>query len=306
MAGNWVEAIRAGDFVRAWEISDRDLLEIAHPPKHTGPRHLQRIWRGEPLTDRHVLVRCSHGLGDTIQFLRFMPPLGEIARSVTVWCQPELLPLVARTAGVDRAIPLHDGAPEVEFDVDIEIMEIPHAVRAGREQVEMRAPYLMLPEVGVAVPPLDSERGLAVGLVWEVGNWDKRRAVPIRLLRQLADAEVKLYSLQRGAAPDELSEIGAKDVSTPDIAALGHLIPQLDLVICVDTMVAHLSGALGCEAWVLLHADCDWRWPSSGSSTFWYPSLRLFHQTIPDDWEGVMSEVCAALRARARHQESFL
>lgn len=306
MAGNWVEAIRAGDFARAWEISDRDLLEIAHPPKHTGPRHLQRIWRGEPLTDRHVLVRCYHGLGDTIQFLRFMPPLGEIARSVTVWCQPELLPLVARTAGVDRAIPLHDGVPEVEFDVDIEIMEIPHAVRAGREQVEMRAPYLMLPEVEVAVPPLDSERGLAVGLVWEVGNWDKRRAVPIRLLRQLADAEVKLYSLQRGAAPDELSEIGAKDVSTPDIAALGHLIPQLDLVICVDTMVAHLSGALGCEAWVLLHADCDWRWPSSGSSTFWYPSLRLFHQTIPDDWEGVMSEVCAALRARARHQESSL
>lgn len=306
MAGNWVEAIRAGDFARAWEISDRDLLEIAHPPKHTGPRHLQRIWRGEPLTDRHVLVRCYHGLGDTIQFLRFMPPLGEIARSVTVWCQPELLPLVARTAGVDRAIPLHDGAPEVEFDVDIEIMEIPHAVRAGREQVEMRAPYLMLPEVEVAVPPLDSERGLAVGLVWEVGNWDKRRAVPIRLLRQLADAEVRLYSLQRGAAPDELSEIGAKDVSTPDIAALGHLIPQLDLVICVDTMVAHLSGALGCEAWVLLHADCDWRWPSSGSSTLWYPSLRLFHQTIPDDWEGVMSEVCAALRARARHQESSL
>lgn len=306
MAGNWVEAIRAGDFARAWEISDRDLLEIAHPPKHTGPRHLQRIWRGEPLTDRHVLVRCYHGLGDTIQFLRFMPPLGEIARSVTVWCQPELLPLVARTAGVDRAIPLHDGAPEVEFDVDIEIMEIPHAVRAGREQVEMRAPYLMLPEVEVAVPPLDSERGLAVGLVWEVGNWGKRRAVPIRLLRQLADAEVRLYSLQRGAAPDELSEIGAKDVSTPDIAALGHLIPQLDLVICVDTMVAHLSGALGCEAWVLLHADCDWRWPSSGSSTFWYPSLRLFHQTIPDDWEGVMSEVCAALWARARHQESSL
>lgn len=301
MAGGWVEAMRTRNFARAWEISDRDLLEIAHPPKHTGPRHLQRIWRGEPLADRHVLVRCYHGLGDTIQFLRFMPAFGEIARSLTVWCQPELLLMVARTAGVDRAIPLHDGAPEVEFDIDIEIMEVPHAVRAGREQVEMRAPYLTLPEV--AIPPLDSKRGLAVGLVWEVGNWDKRRAIPVRLLRQLADAEVTLYSLQRGAAPWELAEIGARDVSTPDIAALGHLIRQLDLLICVDTMVAHLAGALGCEAWVLLHADCDWRWPPSGSGSFWYPSLRLFHQSTPGDWESVMAEVCAALRTRARHRE---
>lgn len=304
MAGGWVEAMRTGDFARAWEISDRDLLEIAHPPKHTGPRHLQRIWRGEPLADRHVLVRCYHGLGDTIQFLRFMPALGDIAGSVTLWCQPELLPLVARMAGVDRAIPLHDGVPEVEFDVDIEIMEVPHAVRAGREQVELRAPYLTLPEA--TTPPLDSERGLAVGLVWEVGNWDKRRAIPVRLLRRLAEAEVTLYSLQRGAAPDELAEIGAKDISTPDIAALGHLIRQLDLLICVDTMVAHLAGALGCEAWTLLHADCDWRWPSSGSGSFWYPSLRLFHQAVPGDWDNVMSEVCATLRARARRQESSL
>lgn len=299
MAGGWVEAMRTGDFARAWEINDRDLLEIAHPPKHTGPRHLQRIWRGEPLTDRDVLVRCYHGLGDTIQFLRFMPALGDVARSLTVWCQPELLPLVARMAGVDRAIPLHDGVPEVEFDVDIEIMEVPHAIRAGREQVEVHASYLMLPEA--ATPPLDSERGLAVGLVWEVGNWDKRRAIPVRLLRRLAEAEVTLYSLQRGAATEELAEIGAQDISTPDIAALGHFIRQLDVLICVDTMVAHLAGALGCEAWVLLHADCDWRWPSSGSSSFWYPSLRLFHQAMPGDWDNVMSEVCAALRARARH-----
>lgn len=294
--------MRAGDLAHAWEISDRDLVTVAHPPKHAGPRHLQRIWRGEPLEGRHVLVRCYHGLGDTIQFLRFLPAFGEIARSLTVWCQPELLLLVARTAGVDRAIPLHDGAPEVEFDTDIEIMEVPHAVRAGRELVEIRAPYLTLPEV--AIPPLDSKRGLAVGLVWEVGNWDKRRAVPVRLLRQLADAEVTLYSLQRGASPGELAEIGARDISTPDIAALGHLIRQLDLLICVDTMVAHLAGALGCEAWVLLHADCDWRWPSSGSGSFWYPSLRLFHQVTPGDWESVMAEVCAALRARARHRES--
>ncbi|MDA9503100.1 hypothetical protein [Bradyrhizobium sp. CCBAU 11357] len=296
MAGSWAEAIRAGDFARAWMVNDRDLLEIAHPPKHTGPRHLQRIWRGEDLRDKHVLVRCYHGLGDTIQFLRFMGPLREIARSVTLWCQPELLPLVAGAAGVDRAIPLHDGAPEIAFEVDIEIMEVPHAIRARRDQVEMRGPYLALPPT--AVPPPRREQGVAVGLVWKVGEWDKRREVPAVLLRNLAGDGVTLHSLQRGASTEELAAIGARDISTPDISALGHRLRQLDLVVCVDTMVAHLAGALGCEAWVLLHADCDWRWPPSGARSFWYPNLRLFHQRRPGDWDHVVTEIRDALRAR--------
>lgn len=296
MTGDWTEAIRSGDFARAWSINDRDLLEIAHPPKHTGPRHLQRIWRGEELTDKHVLVRCYHGLGDTIQFLRFMRPLREVARSVTLWCQPELLPLVEAATCVDRAIALHDGTPEAEFEIDIEIMEVPHAIRARRDQVEIRAPYLALPPP--AVPPLRREQGLAIGLVWKVGNWDKRREVPPALLRNLAGPDVTLHSLQRGASAEELTVIGALDVSTPDIVALGHRLRQLDLLICVDTMVAHLAGGLGCEAWVLLHDDCDWRWPRSGAHSVWYPSLRLFHQQQPRDWGDVIVELRKALDFR--------
>src|SRR5689334_13793249 len=111
--------MRAGDFARAWAINDRDLAAASHPPKHTGPRHLQRIWRGEPLVDKHVLVRCYHGLGDTIQCLRFMRPLRDVACSVTLWCQNELLPLAERAAGVDRAFALHEGTPEADYDVDI-------------------------------------------------------------------------------------------------------------------------------------------------------------------------------------------
>jgi hypothetical protein len=290
--------MRAGDFERAWAINDRDLAMLAYPPKHTGPRHLQRIWRGEDLTGKHVLVRCYHGLGDTIQFLRFMRPLRDIARSVTVWCQSELLPLVQRAAGVDRAFALHDGAPDVDFEVDIEIMEVPHAIKARREHVEMRAPYVSLPPP--VEPTLPHERGLAVGLVWEVGNWDKRRTVPPALLGHLAVPGVTLCSLQRGARTCELAEIGARDVSTPDVTVLGHHLRRLDLLICVDTMVAHLAGALGRDAWVMLHADCDWRWPSAGSHSFWYPSLRLFHQRTPGDWDLVLAEARKALVARSR------
>ena len=108
MADGWVEAMRSGDFARAWTINDRDLTGLARVPKHTGPRHLQRIWRGEALAGKHVLVRCYHGLGDTIQFLRFMRPLRAIARRVTVWSQPQLLRLVEGIEGVDCAIALHD------------------------------------------------------------------------------------------------------------------------------------------------------------------------------------------------------
>jgi hypothetical protein len=217
---------------------------------------------------------------------------------VTVWCQTELLPLVERMDGVYLAVPLHDGTPGVKFEADIEVMEIPHAIGARRELVEMRTPYLSLPDV--ARPQLlDENRGLAVGLVWEVGAWDKRRAVPARLLSGLACDGVALYSLQRGAGVDRLAETGAQDISTPDIVALGHLLRRLDLVICVDTMVAHLAGALGCEAWVLLHADCDWRWPAEGAHTFWYPTLRLFHQQEPGHWDSVFGEVRQALLARA-------
>ncbi|MGY0571245.1 hypothetical protein ACTGJ9_009540 [Bradyrhizobium sp. RDM12] len=297
--------MRAGAFLRAWAITDGDLATLALPPKHTGPRHLQRIWRGEELADKQVLVRCYHGLGDTIQFLRFMPALAAVARSVTVWCQAELLPLVMRMEGVGLAVPLHDGTPCVKFETDIEIMEVPHALRAGREAAEMRGPYLTLPDDGAGAEPLENSSGLAVGLVWEVGAWDKRRAVPAQLLRRLAGDGITLYSLQRGTGMDRLAETGARDISTPDIVALGHLLRQLDLVVCVDTMVAHLAGALGCEAWVLLHADCDWRWPASEAHTFWYPSLRLFHQQKLGHWDSVIDEVRQALLSRAELKRVF-
>jgi hypothetical protein len=298
-ADGWAEAMRAGEFERAWAITDEYLARLSAPAKHPGPRHLQRIWRGEDLTGRHVLVRCYHGLGDTIQFLRFMPTLRAIARRLTVWCQPELIVLAESVEGVDRAVPLHDGAPDLGFDVDIEIMEVPHAIRAERGTVQMRKPYLELPPSRPAELP--GARGrLCVGLVWEVGNWARDRAIPADLLKCLGGDGVALYSLQRGPGSAQCGMICARDVSTPDIAALGRLVQALDLVVCVDSMVAHLVGALGREAWVLLQSDCDWRWPVTGDRSLWYPSLRLFHQKTSGDWGGVIDGVWSALQVRAR------
>jgi hypothetical protein len=299
-ADDWISAMRSGQFERAWEITDRDLARSV-TDKHKGPRHLQRIWRGEELRKRRVLVRCYHGLGDTIQFARFLPCLAEIAHGLTVWCQPELLPLIERVAGVDRAIPLHDGTPEVDFDVDIEIMEIPHAIRAGRDLIERPGPYLTLPRRSVP-SHVAKRKALAVGLVWEVGNWDKRRVIPAQLLKELNKPGIQMYSLQRGAASGDADRIGARDISTPDIVDLGYRMGELDVVVSVDTMVVHLAGALGYQPWVMLHSDCDWRWPSRGGASLWYPRAKLFHQHRAGVWEDVIHDVDSALAGRIPQQ----
>jgi hypothetical protein len=296
-ATSWTAAMRAGEFERAWSIADRDLARDAGcHGKHEGPRHLQRIWRGEELRNRTVLVRCYHGLGDTIQFARFLPALAERARRLTVWCQPELLPLIERVDGVDLALPLHDGAVDAEFEVDIEIMEIPHAIRAGRDLIEARKPYLTLPPFAVT-GSVAGHSALSVGLVWEVGNWDKRRAVPAALLKRLKTDGVELYSLQQGPARNEAIQAGATDIGTPDIVTLCHRLGELDVVVSVDTMMVHLAGALGHRPWILLHAACDWRWPLAGGFSHWYPHARLFHQRSAGDWISVVDDVRDALWA---------
>ena len=297
----WIAAMRAGDFALAWQISDRHLAAVRCNglAKHEGPRHLQRIWRGEPLEGRRVLVRCYHGLGDTILFARFLLPLHQIAREVVLWCQPELLPLMATVDGVDRVMPLHDGMPDTEFDVDIEIMELPHAIRASREQFVMRSPYLQ-PIAQEASAEVAIHGPLSIGLIWDVGDWQRWRIIPPHLLRQLNCPGVQLYSLQRGSAAKVASEIGAIDISTPAIGALARRLQQLDLCICPDTMVAHLAGALGRETWIMLHAECDWRWPAVGDKTLWYPTVRLFRQHTPGDWQDVVTDVGSAIAEKVR------
>src|SRR5215475_9247692 len=281
----WMAAMRNGDLAAAWAISDAVLRERIESKEvcWNRPRHLQFVWRGEPLADKRVLVRCYHGLGDTIQFLRFLRPLRDIARHVTLWVQPALLDLAAAAAGVDRTLALHDGAPETEHDIDVEIMEIPHALRVT--SIPNRVPYLRAPHAPQLEP---HQRVHRVGIVWEGGAWDPRRNVPLPLLRRLAGLpRVRLYSLQGGPVA---ALAGAVPATPTDIGTISHAatrILELDLIISVDTMVAHLAGALGRPVWTLLHADCDWRWGRDSDQTAWYPTMRLFRQTRAGAWDGV-------------------
>jgi hypothetical protein len=284
--------MRRGDFEAAWRISDRMMRNRHGQPCHALPRHHQWIWDGSPIDDRDVLVRCYHGLGDTIQFWRYLPLLRARARRVTAWAPPRLLPLVATTNACDLLLPLHDGTPGVDYEVDVEIMELPYLFRTRADSVPVTIPYF-----NVTPLPLPRRRGqLAVGIVWSAGDWNANRSIPIDMLTPLFDLPVDWYVLQGGAAAAALPHGIGIGVGADDIMEAARAIRSLNLLITIDSMPAHLAGALGTRAWTLLPFDADWRWMIERDDSPWYPTMRLFRQQQPGDWAGVMSEVTAQLR----------
>jgi len=283
----WMQHMQRGDWERAWQISDV-MLELGRFRDPTLPRHLQAVWNGDSLSRRRVLVHCYHGLGDTIQFVRFAAALHDIAHSVVVWAQPKLIPVVRTVHGVDSVLPLHDGSPQVERDVDIEIMELPHALRITLDTLPARVPYLHVParrSAGCDLRP-------RVGVVSEAGGWDPRRSVPSQLLQELMKRDdIAWRALQRGPAVARWRCNNAEVPHMADIADEAAELRALDLLITVDTLSAHLAGALGVRTWTLLPVDADWRWMQHRSDSPWYPTMRLFRQSHPGEWGAVLERV---------------
>jgi hypothetical protein len=276
--------MRRGDFTAAWKISDDILTKrVATGPSWDLPRHEQWVWDGRGLSGRAVLVRCYHGLGDTIQFARFLPELQAIAGQTIVWAQPTLVPLLETMRLSARLLPLHDGDPEVDYEADIEIMELAHALRITPKSLATAVPYF-----DVTSAPRISTR-FSVGVLAQAGNWDATRSIPADVL-DLRVPGIHLLSLQIDSALP-----GMVDASTSDILTLASRLKALDLVITVDTMLAHLAGSLGVPTWVLLPAEPDWRWMQGRSDSPWYPSMYLFRQEQPGEWNTVVNEVRARL-----------
>jgi len=285
--------MKRGEFATAWRLSDRALLRRPPADERT-PRHEQRIWDGTPLAGRRVLVRCYHGLGDTIQFLRYVPVLSRIAREVTVWIQPALLDLAASIPGIGQLVELHDGAPGTACDVDVEIMELAHVFRSTEATIPRHVPYI---HVEPSRPLADGS--LHVGLAWTSGSWDPRRSVPFDALSPILETQgVRFTALQATEAPAQATRF-APDRPFAPITALAREVAALDLVITVDTMTAHLAGALGVPTWLMLAADCDWRWMRDRSDSPWYPTMRLYRQEAPGDWRSVIRAVTTDVAKRS-------
>lgn len=290
--------MRRGEWDRAWVICDALLSARAAQSCVHLPRHLQHVWTGGSLQGKRVLVRCYHGLGDTIQFVRYAPLLRTRAAEVIVWAQPGLLPLLQTVSGIDRLLPLHDGAPEAEFDVDIEIMELPHLFRTTPATVPAQVPYLHVPPM-----PLAGTRRPAIGLVWKAGDWDGgRRSIPFALLAPFARLRgATVFVLQPGAASAGWRGEFGEYLGELDLLAFARAIRAMDLLISIDSMPAHLAGALDTPVWTLLPAEADWRWMQDRCDSPWYPGMRLFRQLRAGDWTTVIDEVIAELERWIAH-----
>jgi hypothetical protein len=288
----WCEAMLRGDFAAAWRISD-SFLHVARQQDHTRvPRHEQNIWDGRSVAGKRVLLRCYHGLGDTIQFIRYASLLRRAAAEVIVWMQPSLIPLRREVEGIDRVLPLHDGVPDVVYDVDVELNELPYVFRTTVDTIPAEVPYLH-----VAPALLPGSDKLKVGLIWQSGEWDERRSIPFSALRPLSKVrEVEWHLLQRHARRagwnGEFGSITGGDNPLDD----ARIMRALDLIISVDTMTAHLAGALGRPTWTLLPFEADWRWMRNRADSPWYPTMRLFRQQREGDWNPIVETLAMELR----------
>ncbi|MBX5461595.1 MAG: ADP-heptose--LPS heptosyltransferase [Steroidobacteraceae bacterium] len=292
LAEAWLELMRQGRCREAWQVSD-EAQRVRQGLNCSGwPRHLQFIWNGESLAGKRVLIRCYHGLGDTIQFVRFVQDVREMARSVVLWVQPHLIPLLKEVPGIDVLLPLTDGAPPVDYDVDIELGELLHALRVDLLSMPPRVPYLH------ANPrPLRSGTRPAIGVVWKAGEWNASRSIPCELLAPFGELSgIDWWVLQRGPAVAEWRHAFGRLPEITDILQEARVLRGLDLVITVDTASTHLAGALGVPVWTLLPQRADWRWLQSGETTPWYPTMRLFRQSRAGVWEDVLARVRVELK----------
>jgi hypothetical protein len=293
----WMEHMRRGEFSAAWRISDSLLRRYLAAPSsdiHL-PRHQQVIWNGASLAGKRVLVRCYHGLGDTIQFIRYVPLLKTVAAQVTVWAQPTLLTLLSTACGIDRMIALHDGTPDCDYEADVEVMELPYVFRTTLETIPAGVPYFH-----VEADDIDDNK-IKVGIVWRGGDWDPRRDVPFSLITRLADVDgISFYVLQQDANGSEQHDRFRMILpKNGDALSTARLMRALDLVISIDSMPAHLAGSLGVPTWILLQKDADWRWMKNRNDSPWYPTMRPFRQRRAGDWEPVIAEIGLQLRKLA-------
>lgn len=275
----WIKAMRAARWEDAWEIAEASLRarDPATRDDPALPYHQRWVWDGRSFDGVDVLVRCYHGLGDTIQFARYLPALARRAASLTVEAQLALLPLLSGIPGIDRLVPFDPAQPLPPSGCDLEITELDLALRIPPPAVS--APYLKAPR---AILPKGT-----IALCHTSGGWDAERDIaPDHFAGLCAHRPCITLVTQPIALP--VRNPGGCPI---DMEVTAALVAAADLVITVDTMIAHLAGALGKPVWVLLKHEPDWRWSPQSRTSPWYPGARLYTQPEPGAWGPVIQAV---------------
>jgi tetratricopeptide (TPR) repeat protein len=301
-----------GDFALGWPLYESrfDVPALGNPARHFGaPR-----WSGtESLSGRTLLVHAEQGLGDVIQFCRYLPLLAAQGVSVVFEVMPQLKALLRSLPPAIRLLGRDEPLPPVDYYCPL--LSLPLAFKTRLETIPAQVPYLTAERQRTAdwMQRLQALPGLRVGIAWQ-GNpavekliWARGRSVPLAALAPLADLPgVSLVSLQKGHGLEQLRDVpfaerildlsGELDRGPDAFLDTAAVIAGLDLVVTSDTSVAHLAGALGRPVWTLLAASPEWRWGLERSDTPWYPTMRLFRQTHECDWNAVAASVAQALR----------
>ncbi|MBD2069380.1 tetratricopeptide repeat protein [Leptolyngbya sp. FACHB-671] len=284
--------------------------QVKGPNFKSLPAFTQPMWDGSYLNGKTILLHTEQGFGDTIQFIRYAPLIAERGGRVIVECQEALIRLLQTVPEINQVIA--KGTPLPEFHVHAPLLSLPHIFGTTLNTIPAQIPYLKAPasDLHLDAPP---DR-FKVGIVW-AGSPDHRsdrdRSCSLNQFVKLLEVpNVQLYSLQKGARTADLTQLPnastIEDLSPQlkDFADTAAAMMQLDLIITVDTSVGHLAGALGRPVWVLLSFAADWRWMCDRSDSPWYPTLRLFRQPTPGDWDSVLTETIQTLKTKTLRPQS--
>jgi len=304
--------LSTGNFKEGWEEYEWRWQAYNETPK----RFTQPLWNGADISGKKILVYAEQGLGDTLQFIRYAQVLKQKGAYVIIETQAALAPLLRLCPYIDHVVVRNEALPD--FDYQIAMMSLPHVLGTTPETVPNELPYLFADPKLVATwkEKLSADKNFKIGICWH-GNGRyptqalrhavEAKAIPLKKLAELTKlGNVSLYSLQRFDGTDQIAFL---DKSTPihqfpadfDVANgrfmdTAAVMKNLDLVLTIDTSVAHLAGALNVNTWLLLPDPADWRWIIGRDDSPWYPGMRLFKQQKRGDWDGLLETVAQELR----------
>jgi hypothetical protein len=292
------QLLRRGSFAEGWADHEWGLAGLRRQGI-TAPQ-----WRGEPLEGRTILLHAEQGLGDTIQFARYVPLVAERGGTVFLEVPRSLARLMQGTPGIAGTFVRGDPLPDV--DLHCPLPSLPVVFRTDSESIPATVPYLAIAGHAPHCERISGSRDrLRVGLAWAgdaANHRDRFRSARLEDLSPLLDRSLGIdwYSLQVDRIPRDMPpELTPLSDLLSDFYETAGAILDLDLVVSVDTAVAHLAGALGHPVWVMLHAIADWRYHLVPGSTPWYPTMKLFRQIKPGDWSGPVAQIAEEL-ARLR------
>ena len=298
-----------GDFAAGW--SGRESRWKISSFSHIYPSLSQPMWLGEgDIAGQTILVCAEEGFGDTLQFVRYVPMLAARGARVVLMVQDALYPLLKTMTGIAQCLP-RSSSELPAFDLHCPISNLPLAFGTRLDTIPATTPYLPAPAsdgVRAWEERLGAHDRLRVGLVWSGnpnhGN-DHNRSIPLQMLARIMDVDATFISLQKDVRAEDRASLERTDIvdlaaRLTDFAETAALMSCLDLVISVDTSVAHLAGAQGCPTWILLPYTPDYRWLLDRDDSPWYPSVRLFRQDETRDYASVLDKVRTELSALCR------